>query len=166
MSNAPLLDLSTIDRDAVVVDRAALDEYLEQRGTFAVLDHLCHVDKEAGICVGVKSIREDDWWAPDHVPGRPMFPGALMIETAAQIASYDYSCHRIDGNDDLFVGFGGVDKCRFRGVVQPPSRLFFVIKLERWRSRMFRYLAEGYLEKDGELGEKNVFEAVVTGVLF
>ncbi len=166
MPSSPLFDLATLDREHVAVDRAELDRYLQQRGTFSVIDHLVHVDKEAGICVGVKSIREDDWWASDHVPGRPMFPGALMIETAAQIASYDYSCHRVEDKHDRFVGFGGVEACRFRGIVAPPSRLFLVVKLERAGSRMFRYRAEGYNEVDGVLGEKRVFEATVLGVIF
>jgi len=166
MASEPLLDLESIDRTKVVVDRAELDQYLEQRGTFAVLDHLAHVDREAGVVVGVKAIREDDWWAPDHVPGRPMFPGALMIETAAQIASYDYSKHRIDPEGPKrFVGFGGVDKARFRGIVEPPCTLFLTVKLERAGSRMFRYATEAYVERDGALEPTMVFEATVLGVL-
>ena len=167
MPTSPILDLSIIDRTQVVVDRAELDKYLAQRGTFSVIDHLVHADKENAIMVGVKAIREDDWWAADHIPGRPMFPGALMIETAAQIASYDYSKNRILSEDDnRFVGFGGVEKCRFRGVVAPPSNLYLCVKLERSSSRMFRYQAEGYIERDGELQAKRVFEATVLGVLF
>lgn len=167
MPSSPLFDLTTIDRTQVVVDRAELDQYLAQRGTFSVIDHLVYADKESATMVGVKAIREDDWWAADHIPGRPMFPGALMIETAAQIASYDYSRNRIQSDDDKrFVGFGGVEKCRFRGVVAPPSNLYLCVKLERSSSRMFRYLAEGYIEKDGELQTKRVFEATVLGVLF
>ena len=166
MANPPLLDLSTIDLDQVAVDRAGLDQYLQQRGTFAVLDHLIHVDVEAGLLVGSKMIREDDWWAADHVPGRPMFPGALMIETAAQIASYDYSKHRINPDGpERFVGFGGVDDCRFRGVVEPPSRLLLTVRLERSGSRMFKYASEGHLMKDGVLQTSKVFEAKVIGVL-
>lgn len=166
MASEPLLDLNSIDRTQVAVDRAALDQYLEQRGTFAVLDHLAFVDEEAGIAVGVKAIRADDWWAADHVPGRPMFPGALMIETAAQIASYDYSKHRIDPDGPKrFVGFGGVDKARFRGIVEPPSTLFFTVKLERAGSRMFRYATEAHIERDGVVEATRVFEATVLGVL-
>lgn len=166
MAKGPLLDLSTIDLDHVAVDRTQLDEYLEQRGTFAVLDHLVHVDIESGLLVGAKEIRDDDWWAPDHIPGRPMFPGALMIETAAQIASYDYTRNRLDDDgEDRFVGFGGVDGARFRGVVEPPSRLLLTVQLVRAGSRMFRYAAEGFVVRDGVLQEKRVFEATVLGVL-
>lgn len=165
MSVQQILDLDSIDRTQIAVDRATLDEYLAQRGTFAVLDHLAHVDKEAGIAVGVKAIRSDDWWAQDHIPGRPMFPGALMIETAAQIASFDYSKHRVEGDDERFVGFGGVEDCRFRGVVEPPCTMFLAVKLQRAGSRMFKYSAEGYVEREGVLQPKRVFEATVMGVL-
>ncbi|MGD2018952.1 MAG: hypothetical protein PVJ89_12595 [Planctomycetota bacterium] len=165
MSQSPILDLETIDRTKVVVDRSTLDEYLAQRGTFATLDHLAHVDEEAGIAVGVKAIRSEDWWAADHIPGRPMFPGALMIETAAQIASFDYSRFRVEGDEERFVGFGGVEDCRFRGVVEPPCTMFFAVRLERAGSRMFKYSAEGYVERDGVLQPKRVFEATVMGVL-
>ena len=160
-----ILDLDSIDRTQVAVDRATLDEYLAQRGTFAVLDHLAYVDMEAGILVGVKTIRSEDWWAEDHIPGRPMFPGALMIETAAQIASFDFSKHRVDQDEDRFVGFGGVDDCRFRGVVEPPCTMYLSVKLQRAGSRMFKYSAEGYIERDGVLQPKRVFEANVIGVL-
>ncbi len=166
MSIQPILDLESIDRTHVAVNRATLDEYLAQRGTFAVLDHLAYVDAEGGIAVGVKAIRSEDWWAEDHIPGRPMFPGALMIETAAQIASFDYSKHRVEESDGRFVGFGGVDDCRFRGVVEPPCTMFLAVKLERAGSRMFKYSAEGFVERDGVLQPKRVFEATVMGVLF
>jgi 3-hydroxyacyl-[acyl-carrier-protein] dehydratase len=165
MANESILDLDSIDRDNVAVDRATLDEFLQQRGTFHVPDHLAYVDQENGISVGVKTLHEDDWWAADHVPGRPMYPGILMIETSAQIASFDYSHYRIPKDEKRFVGFGGLESCRFRGVVEPPCRLFFVVKLERAGSRMFKYAAQGFVEQDGVLKPKRVFEATVLGVL-
>ncbi|MEM9379800.1 MAG: hypothetical protein AAGB93_07590 [Planctomycetota bacterium] len=165
MANALEFDLQSIDRDHVAIDRMKLNEYLKQRGTFAVLDHLCYSDQESGISVGVKAIRPDDWWTEDHIPGRPMFPGALMIETAAQIASYDYSCYRVKEGDTRFVGFGGVDNARFRGVVEPPSTLYIVVKLERAGSRMFKYATQGFVETDGVLSPKRCFEADVLGVI-
>ena len=165
MAHEPLIDLSTVDLTHVAADRAELDTYLEQRGTFTMVDYLAHIDKENGVLVGVKAIKEDDWWAKDHVPKRAMFPGALMIETAAQIASYDYSKHRLSGDVTRFVGFGGVDDCRFRGIVAPPCTLIITVKLMRAGSRMFRYQSQGFVQQDGVISESRAFEATVLGVL-
>ena len=167
MATEPFVDLSSLDLDHVAVDRAELDRHLAQRGTFQTLDHVVHEAPEDGVVVGVKTIREDDWWADDHIPGRPMFPGAMMIETAAQIASYDYTAHRTTPEKlgERFVGFGGVDKARFRGLVTPGCRMVFVVKLQRAGSRMFRYSVQGFTERDGVISDDCVFEADVLGVL-
>ena len=39
---------------------------------------------------GVKIVSGDEPWAEGHFPGRPVFPGALMIETMAQIGCFLY----------------------------------------------------------------------------
>lgn len=167
MPTETFVDLASLDLDHVSVDRATLDRHLAQRGTFQVVDAIIHEDPPAGVLVGIKAIRADDWWTKDHIPGRPMFPGALMIETAAQIASYDYTAHRMAGGavGERFVGFGGVDKLRFRGLVTPGCRLVIVVKLLRAGSRMFRYAVQGFAERDGTLSEDCVFDGEVLGVI-
>lgn len=167
MPTEAYVDLSQLDLDRELYGRTDLDRHLAQRGTFQVVDRIIYDDPKEGVIVGVKEIRADDWWATDHIPGRPIFPGALMIETAAQIASFDYSMHRIDSATvgQRFVGFGGVDKARFRGIVTPGCRMAFVIKLVRAGSRMFRYAVQAFVERDGVLGEDSVFDAEVLGVI-
>ena len=124
-------DLSSLDLETVVVDARGLDPYLRQTGRFRMLDGVLYEDPAAGLAVGYKDIRGEDWWAQDHVPGRPMFPGALQIEAAAQLASYDYSVHRLEGPlpEDKFVGFGGVEKARFRRAVLPDCKLILTSQL-------------------------------------
>ena len=102
----PLIDFTEIDLSRTVVGREDLLGYLRQRNRFEMLDGIVHVDLEGKVLVGYKDIKQDDWWAEDHIPGRPMFPGALQIEVAAQLATYDYSAHRYGGPipDDVFVG--------------------------------------------------------------
>jgi len=161
------LDLSKLDLSREVYGRAELDKYLAQRGTFQVVDRIIHDEPEAGLIVGVKDIRADDWWASDHIPGRPMFPGALMIETAAQIASFDYAVNRADPATvgQRFVGFGGVDNVRFRGMVTPGCLMVFIIKLVRAGSRMFRYSVQGFTAHEGVIAPNCVFDGEVLGVV-
>ncbi len=161
MASAPVLDLSSLPLDKVLVDSAGLDKYLQQVGRFRMLDGILHVDLEERVVVGYKDLDLDDWWTADHVPGRPMFPGALQIEAAAQLSTYDYLKHRVDPAEvgKRFVGFGGVDKVRFRGQVPPGVRLILCTKLLKASKRMFRYLSQGFVE--GEM----VFEGEVLGVI-
>lgn len=159
-----LVDPGALDLDRIVVPREELGNYLLQRNRFAMLDRVVYEDLEAGLVVGVKEIRGDDWWAADHVPGRPMFPGALQVETAAQLAAYDYTAHRVRATattipEGKFVGFGGLEKVRFRDLVIPDCRLAIAVRLEKQSRRMFRYEAQGFV------GPKLVFEGTIIGVL-
>jgi len=157
MPSAPLLDPTTIDFSKPAATREDLLAVLQQRGRFFMLDGVIECDPQSKLVVGYKDIRADDWWAADHIPGRPIFPGALMIEAAAQLCCYHYmkSCH---AGEELFVGFGGTDGTRFRGVVQPPSRLVLVGEMRRVRKTLFTYYAQGFV------GAELVFESEIMGV--
>lgn len=158
MPSQPLIDFEKIDLERVVATRDLVLEKIRQRGRFALLDGILHIDGEAGLIVGFKDIRPDDWWAADHVPGRPIFPGALMCEAAAQLCSFDY-LRKQAIPEGSFLGFGGMDGTRFRGVVQPTCRMLFAARPERLRSRMFTYAAQGFVERG------LVFETEIMGVL-
>ena len=90
-----------------------------------------------------------------------MFPGALQVALAAQLSTYDYMAHRVDPSEvgQRFVGFGGLDKVRFRGVVEPDCRLIVATKVLKVSKRMFRYQAQGFVDRT------MVFEAEVLGVV-
>lgn len=157
MASRPLIELSELDLTQRCANRDEILAVLSQRGTFAMLDGIVMRDEEAGLVVGYKEIRREDWWAPDHIPGRPIFPGVLQIEAGAQLCSYDYLL-RMRGADQRFIGFGGLNETRFRGVVEPDVRMHFVGKVNRIRSSMFTYFVQGFVE------QRLVFETEVIGV--
>jgi 3-hydroxyacyl-[acyl-carrier-protein] dehydratase len=158
MPSELLIDFGAVDVDTIVASREDVLSKIRQRGRFALLDGILHVDDEKGLIVGFKEIRADDWWAADHIPGRPIFPGALMCEAAAQLCSYDY-LRKHSLPEGGFLGFGGMDATRFRGVVEPACRMIFVARPGRLRSRMFTYAAQGFVGRD------LVFETQIMGVL-
>jgi 3-hydroxyacyl-[acyl-carrier-protein] dehydratase len=157
MASPPLIDFDAYDLSKTVVTKAQVLEVLQQRNRFEMVDGLLHFDPTGEIVIGYKEVRSDDWWTTDHIPGRPLFPGVMMIEASAQICTYDFM-HRTE-NKDIFVGFGGVNNTRFRATVEPDCRLVIVGKLERIRSRMFTYQAQGCVDR------KMVFESEVLGVV-
>ena len=158
MPTAAPLDLSGLDLDREVIARDEIYRTLAHRGRFALLDGVLHFDPEQELIVGYKEIRADDWWAPDHIPGRPLFPGVLMVEAAAQLSSFDFMLRRPE-REDSFLGFGGLESTRFRGTVEPPSRLLLAARSLRVRTNMFTYEAQGFV------GDKLVFQTEIIGVV-
>ena len=121
----PLVDLNALDLTRDVVPEAELRAILPHRGRFQLLDGVCHFDPERQLAIGYKDWPADAWWAADHVPGKPLMPGVLMIEGAAQIASF--LIKKVSGWEiDRFVGLAGLNDVRFRGQIVPPARVYFV----------------------------------------
>jgi len=157
VSAEPILDLATIDLDAVAVDAETVGRLNPQCGDMRQLDHVVLLDVERGVAVGRLDVPEDVWWGPLHIPGRPLMPGVLMIEGAAQLSSI-YHRYRMNPEADNFLGFTRVDDTVFRGQVLPGQRLHFVMREVRFSPRRFITDAQGVV--DGRL----VFETRITGM--
>ncbi len=155
MAALPLIDLSTIDLNKLVVTREEIYQYLPHRFEFMQLDGIVHIDVPSQIAVGLREVRTDEFWVKGHIPGRPLMPGVLMLETAAHMASYLSNAVQ---PMDRFLGFGGLDNVKFRGAVVPPARMYILIKGTDIRPRRTICDAQGIV--DGKL----VFEACITGL--
>jgi 3-hydroxyacyl-[acyl-carrier-protein] dehydratase len=152
-----LFDLSRIDPTRIVVSREGIYEVNPHRHEFALLDGFCHLDLQAQEMAAFIDVRPDAFWVRGHIPGRPLLPGVLMIEAAAQMVGYFAKIFtKIDG----FVGFGGVTDVKFRGQVTPGDRLLLIGKMKEIRgTRRAVGLTQGYV--NGSM----VFEGCVTGML-
>jgi 3-hydroxyacyl-[acyl-carrier-protein] dehydratase len=150
-----LFDLSGVDLDRIVADKNDIRRVNPQRYEFEQLDGVVYCDLQQRIILGLRDVKPDEWWARGHLPERPLFPGVLMIEAAAQLAGY--FTKKLLG-DPRFIGFGGVDKVKFREVVVPPARMYILAKAVDLRPR--RTICDVQELVNGRL----VFEGRVTGV--
>jgi 3-hydroxyacyl-[acyl-carrier-protein] dehydratase len=150
------VDLSTLSLDRLAVTQEEIYQTLPHRFEFMQLDGIVHMDKERMLAVALREVREDEFWTRGHIPGRPLLPGVLMIETAAQLAAY--TTHLLLPESDRFWGFGGVDAVKFRAAVTPPARMYFILKGLDVRPRRSVADVQGVL--DGKLA----FEGRVTGM--
>lgn len=149
-----LMDLQRLDLDRVCMTKDEIYKRLPHRFEFRLLDGVCMVDLEGQRIVAFADIREDDWWVRGHVPNRPLLPGVLMLEMAAHASAV---LAKLQGND-TFIGFGGVDDCKFRETVVPPARLYIIGVGVDYRPRRIVSDTQGVM--DGKL----VFEARITGL--
>lgn len=155
MPAAFFVDLNTIDLDQLITPKETIYERLPHRYEFMQLDGIVHLDLERQVGVGVRHVREDEFWVRGHIPGRPLLPGVLMIETAAQMASFLSQEIRPDSR---FLGFGGLESVKFRLPVTPPSTLYIIEQLIEVRQRRTVCDAQGVV--DGKM----VFEARIIGM--
>lgn len=149
-----LIDLQQLDLDRVCLTKEEIYKRLPHRFEFRLLDGVCMVDLERQRIVAYADIRSEDWWVRGHVPNRPLLPGVLMLEMAAHASAV---LAKIQGND-TFIGFGGVDNCKFRETVVPPARLYIIGVGVDYRPRRIVSDTQGVM--DGKL----VFEARITGL--
>jgi 3-hydroxyacyl-[acyl-carrier-protein] dehydratase len=152
-----LFDLTGIDLDRFAYDQEAVRQRNPQRGDMEQLNGIVYANPELGRCIGVKITHDKEFWVPGHIPGRPLFPGVLMIEAAAQVASF-YTREFIGWKG--FIGFGGVEDCKFRMQV-PPGKRMYVLAQKVWE-RHKRILCKTQGIVDGQLA----FEASIIGSEF
>jgi 3-hydroxyacyl-[acyl-carrier-protein] dehydratase len=154
---APLVDLTTIDLSRPVLDEDELRSLLPHREEFQMVDAIVHLDPVKGVVVGVKEWSAEPWWARGHVPGRPLLPGVLMVEGAAQTASV--LIKKAGGwPAERFIGLAGLEGVRFRGAVVPPARIHYVASSLSVSTRMARVPAQCLL------GARIVMEMELLGV--
>jgi 3-hydroxyacyl-[acyl-carrier-protein] dehydratase len=150
-----LFDIAGIDLERVVADQEAIRRVNPQRGDMEHLNGINWLD-DKGRIVGYKDCRPDEFWVPGHIPGRPLLPGVIMIEAAAQLASYYVKAAL---HWEGFIGFGGVEECKFRMPVTPGSRMYVLGMQVDSRHRRFKSKFQGVVK--GQV----VFEASITGAV-
>jgi len=152
----PFADLSEFDLGTLEFDREEIRKRNPHRYEFELLHGVIAFRPEEGIVIGEHRASEDAFWVRGHIPGRPLFPGVLMVETAAQLCSFFW--RETYPEVSSFFGFGGIENTRFRGVVEPGDRLIVIGKCVQVKPRRVVFDAQGVV------GDKMVFETRIKGM--
>ena len=158
MPPALLLDLNKVDLQQVLFNSHDIEKVNPHRYEMRQLDGIIYYDLAQGVCLGYKDVTEQEFWVRGHIPGRALMPGVIMIEAAAQLASFFMLSCFDEYPPDRFVGFGGIDEVKFRSEVAPGQRLYLIAQHLEHRPRRFICATQGIV--DGRM----VFEAKITGM--
>jgi 3-hydroxymyristoyl/3-hydroxydecanoyl-(acyl carrier protein) dehydratase len=90
---------------------------------YILLDRITRLEPP-NFAAGIKCVSLSDDIFADHFPGHPIMPGALIVESLAQLAG-----GRLEGQTNVHALLTMVDRARFRRAVRPGDKLDLVAEM-------------------------------------
>ena len=150
-----LFDISGIDLSKQLVSREEIGKVNPHRGDMALLDYIAWQSLDLTKCIGVVKVKGNEFWVPGHFPGKPMFPGVLMVEAGAQLANYIFN---VRTPITKICALLGVDDARFRAPVEVGQDLIVLLDSVKWTATRFTSRVQGVV--NGQIA----FEVTVMGI--
>lgn len=120
------------------MNREAVEALLPHRGDMLQIDEIVEIEP-GERAVARKHVRDDEFWCAGHFPGRPILPGVLLAEALAQTAALLFTSQ--EGKAGAKVYLVGMDKLRFRRMVEPGDVLDLEVSVESTRHGIFTFKA-------------------------
>ncbi|KFL26463.1 3-hydroxyacyl-ACP dehydratase [Devosia sp. 17-2-E-8] len=144
------------------LDIARILECLPHRYPFLMIDRIINVNGDDSA-VGVKNVTFNEPIFQGHFPGKPIFPGVLIIEGMAQTAGATVIAHDAKtGGGKSIVLLLTIDKAKFRKPAEPGDRIEYHIRKIQRRRSVGRYeakaMVDGTVIAEAEIGAMIVGE--------
>ena len=134
--------------ETATMDAMQIMEALPHRYPFLLIDRVTSCTVGESI-TAVKNITNNEPFFQGHFPGRPVMPGALVIEAMAQAGGVLSYLTMIDLEPKPLFFLAGVDNTRFRRTVLPGDQLVIQVEVERIKRGIWFYKCKATV--DGKL---------------
>jgi UDP-3-O-[3-hydroxymyristoyl] N-acetylglucosamine deacetylase/3-hydroxyacyl-[acyl-carrier-protein] dehydratase len=136
-----------VTKKGIVFDIEAIKKILPHRYPFLLVDSIIEFEPEKRA-VGIKNVTNNEPFFQGHFPQKPVMPGVLIVEAMAQVGGILLLNER-EGVENMLVYFMGIDKVRFRKLVQPGDQLVMELDMLKSRRTTFKMAGKAYVR--GEL---------------
>lgn len=143
-------------RTLTALDIGDILRCLPHRYPFLMIDRIINVDGDDSA-IGIKNVSFNEPIFQGHFPGKPVFPGVLIIEAMAQTAGAIVIAHDAAANGaKSIVLMLTIDKAKFRKPAGPGDQIEFHIRKIHRRRTVGRYearaMVNGVLIAEAEVG--------------
>lgn len=105
--------------------------HLPHRFPFLLIDRVKELESGKRI-LAIKNVTINEPFFPGHFPGRPIFPGVLILEAMAQAAGIlIFKTVDRTPDDSSVYYYAGIDKARFKKPVLPGDQMEIEVTIER-----------------------------------
>jgi 3-hydroxyacyl-[acyl-carrier-protein] dehydratase len=117
--------------EPITMDINQILRQLPHRYPFLLVDRV--LECRGGETIrAIKNVTFNEPFFSGHFPHRPVMPGVMIIEALAQAAGIlAFVTANVIPDESTRFYFVGIDKARFRKVVEPGDQLILTAKLER-----------------------------------
>lgn len=123
-----------------------IKDIIPHRDPFLLIDEISEIEwGKSGV--GIKHVRDDEYYFQGHFPGNPIMPGVLIVESLAQVGAVVIL--GLDEYKGKLALFAGVDNVKFKSIVRPGDDI--VLKVEVVKIRFGIGFAHGQAYVNGEL---------------
>jgi 3-hydroxyacyl-[acyl-carrier-protein] dehydratase len=113
--------------------RDVIESIIPHRDPFLFVDEVLELEPGArAVCR--KVFHDGEWFFEGHFPGRPIVPGVILVEAAAQASAI--AVLTVLENRGKLLLFAGIDKVRFKRIVSPGDELTMVAELGAARANV------------------------------
>jgi 3-hydroxyacyl-[acyl-carrier-protein] dehydratase len=144
-----------VDKELGELDIGRILECLPHRYPFLMIDRIIEIDGDE-TAIGIKNVTFNEPIFQGHFPGKPVFPGVLIIEGMAQTAGAIVIDFENQTGGKSIVLMLTIDKAKFRKPAVPGDQLEYHIRKIQRRRNVGRYQAKamvkGVVIAEAEIG--------------
>ena len=114
-----------------LMNKEAIKKIIPHREPFLLIDEIIELEEMAAV--GIKYVKDDEYYFPGHFPERPIMPGVLIIEALAQVGGV--LMLNKPQNKGKLAYFLSINNAKFRKVVKPGDELRLEIEIMRFKTK-------------------------------
>ena len=120
-----------------MIDTRGVESVIPHRGNMRMVDEIRELTETHAV--GIKHVRDDEFWCAGHFPGKPIMPGVLQVEALAQTGCFLALKHMHMDNGKTLGYFTTMERIKFSHMVKPGDTLELHVDLVMHKMRLYKF---------------------------